>query len=183
MMCLFKLLLFKKKKKNSLCFFKRNECYLLLKKSLFFLNHTYFRSLYFNFSHPLFQMVTPCLKFLTCMLHERSGVRVLSTSMYITTSVIQDESYSKKKGFHHYLLPPKTQFNINGITLSIKNLPPTLPGCGIRNLVKNCKWKKPWICREKINMKCRLHFTIQYLIFKTKVATSNGPRPTPRYAL
>jgi len=51
-------------------------------------------------------------------------------------------------GFRHYLLPPKTQFNIKGIILSIRNLPPTLPGCGIRNLVKNCKWEQSWICGQ-----------------------------------
>lgn len=55
------------------------------------------------------------------------------------------ESY-KIKEMCHYLLPPKTQFNIKGITLSIKNIPPTLPGCGILNLVKNCNVKEPWIC-------------------------------------
>lgn len=36
------------------------------------------------------------------------------------------------------LFPPKTQVSIKGIAMSINTLPPTLPGCGIRNCVKNC---------------------------------------------
>jgi hypothetical protein len=39
--------------------------------------------------------------------------------------------------FGMHLLPPSTQLNIVGIPYLMKNLPPTLPGCGIRNLVKN----------------------------------------------
>lgn len=37
-----------------------------------------------------------------------------------------------------YLFPPRIHDSIIGIPRLMKNLPPTLPGCGIRNLVKNC---------------------------------------------
>lgn len=36
-----------------------------------------------------------------------------------------------------YPLPPRTQLSIKGIPMSINILPPTLPGCGILNFVKN----------------------------------------------
>jgi len=39
-----------------------------------------------------------------------------------------------------HLLPPSTQLSIAGIPILMKNLPPTLPGCGIRSLVKNYRW-------------------------------------------
>jgi hypothetical protein len=37
----------------------------------------------------------------------------------------------------NHLLPPKTQLSIKGIPNLMKNLPPTLPGCGILKFVKN----------------------------------------------
>ena len=46
------------------------------------------------------------------------------------------------------LLPPRTQLSIKGIAMSMKNLPPTLPGCGTLNLVKNCK-RKIWAQQKR----------------------------------
>lgn len=46
---------------------------------------------------------------------------------------------SKKTLAYSYPLPPRTQLSIKGIPKSINTLPPTLPGCGILYLVKNCK--------------------------------------------
>lgn len=56
----------------------------------------------------------------------------------------QDNSLStlKKVFLRSYLLPPRTQLSIKGIARSIKTLPPTLPGCGILNFVKNCEVAK-----------------------------------------
>lgn len=43
-----------------------------------------------------------------------------------------------KRRITSYPLPPRTQLSIKGIPMSINILPPTLPGCGILNFVKNC---------------------------------------------
>lgn len=45
----------------------------------------------------------------------------------------------KREAERSDLLPPKTQLSIKGMVIQMKGLPPILPGCGIRNLVKNYK--------------------------------------------
>jgi len=63
---------------------------------------------------------------------------------------------ANKMGSKRYLLLPKTQFNIEGIMISTKNLPSTLR-------VKNCRVKEATLLQKRLFTMCilrRLYITI-----------------------